>query len=183
MDLRWLLVIALITGIVGFLLGRRTSPGGRAVHRLQRAVDAKQQELNQHQADMRRFVSDMQLELDHVSTAYRDLQTKLRTGAEYFAGIGSPAPIASKAALTASPDPLASRPVSANTRPALAAPERDERSPEWSARLAGSWAGISGGPSLASAAACPLPDQAVLEAPKDYPASRRGGKFDEHSYA
>jgi uncharacterized membrane-anchored protein YhcB (DUF1043 family) len=173
MDLRWLLLIAVVRGIVGFLLGRRTSPGGRAVHRLQRAVDAKQQELSRHQEEMSRFVSDMQSELEHVSSAYRDLQTRLRTGAEQF---GSAVSAASAAIAPVSVSkPVAKLPVQ---RPR----HDDSDSPEWSARLAGSYAG-TGGPSLASAAACPLPEHSVLEAPKDYPAMRRSGNFDEHSYA
>ncbi|NQD39038.1 hypothetical protein HPT27_18635 [Permianibacter sp. IMCC34836] len=181
MDLRWLLVIAVVMGIVGFLLGRRTSPGGRALARLQRALENKQLELSRHQEQMSRFVGDMQGELDRVSGAYRDLQATLRSGAEQFAAnLTGPNPAIAQAS---KPLPSkASTPVLAIRSATAESANSSASSPEWSARLAGSWAG-SGGPSLASAAACPLPDQSILEAPKDYPAPRRSTGFDEHSYA
>lgn len=172
MDLRWLLLLAVIVGVMGFLLGRRTAPTGRALHRLQRQLDAKQQELHRHQQDMSRFVSEMQGEMERVAKAYRDVQQRLRQP-------DSSAPI------SISPAPLvpASRParragdVLATALPAASA--------EWPARLAGSEVAIGnrGGPSLASAAACPLPEYGMLEAPKDYPAGRRNGGYDEHAYA
>lgn len=181
MDLRWLLLVAVVMGIVGFLLGRRTSPGGRALARLQRVLEAKQLELSRHQEQMSRFVGDMQGELDRVSGAYRDLQATLRSGAEQFASNLVPATSAkpaTNATRTSKPIPEKMAP----TLPARTASSESPSSPEWSARLAGSWAS-SGGPSLASAAACPLPEQSMLEAPKDYPAPRRSAGFDEHSYA
>lgn len=172
MDLNWLLVVALIMGIVGFLLGRRTSPGGRAVHRLQREIDAREQALTRHQEEASRFVADMQQELEHVSSAYHDLQVRLRTGAEHLASVRQ-VPMTS---------PAVASPV--NIAPKLLTARADSTAtPEWPARLAGSWGDNKGGPSLPSAAACPLPEYVVPEAPKDYPASRRGGNFDEHSYA
>lgn len=172
MDLRWLLLVAVVMGIVGFLLGRRTSPGGRAVHRLQRDIDAKQQELNRHRDEMSRFVNEMQNELEHVSSAYQDLQARLRSGAEQF--VGGAATVASKTAPAKPMTAIAKLRVASNT---------NSDSPELSARLAGSWTGSSGGPSLASAAACPLPEQSMLEAPKDYPATRRSSNVDDCSYA
>lgn len=172
MDLRWLLLVAVVMGVVGFLLGRRTSPGGRAVHRLQRDVDAKQQELSRHRDEMSRFVNDMQNELEHVSSAYQELQARLRSGAEQFVGNTT---AAAKKVLPAKPLTAIAQLRVANTA--------SNDSPEWSARLAGSWAGASGGPSLASAAACPLPEQSMLEAPKDYPATRRSSNVDDCSYA
>jgi len=122
----------------------------------------------------------MQAELDRVSGAYRELQAKLRSGAEQFV------PGVKPAAQTTSAQGLV--PVAAPVNVVALKPVHNvvtsqTDGPEWSARLAGSWSGTGGGPSLASAAACPLPEYGVLEAPKDYPAPRRSGGFDEHSYA
>ncbi len=169
MDPRWLLIVAVVMGITGFLLGRRTSPGGRAVHRLQREIDARQQALSRHQDETSRFVADMQKELEHVSGAYRELQAKLKLGAEQ---LGSHRLLAAVPALA---------PVVKNEPPISKPRSAEPVTMEWPSRLP-DWADAGGGPSMASAAACPLPEQVVLEAPKDYPASRRG-HFDEHSYA
>ncbi len=171
MDLRWLVLAALIVGVIGFLLGRRTSPTGRALHRLQAQLEAKQVELGQARSQMQSFLADMQGELDRVSLAYRDLQSTLNQGAERLAQSGRALPAVSKPA--AKPVALA---VTAEVDPWT--------SELASSRLAGSWGGIGGGPSLATAAACPLPEHSNYEAPKDYPASRRSsGGYDEHSYA
>ena len=178
MDLRLLLVMMVVMGIVGFLLGRRTSPNGRALHRLQRQLDAKQGELDRQQRETGRFVSEVQTELRHVSKAYDELQLKLRNGAEQLVA-SEPAP----AALTIAREAPVPRVVAVvPARRITDFPVDAEPSPEWSARFVGGWSG-RGGPSLASAAACPLPDYGVLEAPKDYPAIRRSGNYDEHSYA
>lgn len=174
MDLRLLLVMMVVMGIVGFLLGRRTSPNGRALHRLQRQLDAKQGELDRQQRETNRFVSDVQTELRQVSKAYDELQRKLRSSAEQLV---SPEPAAAVATLPA-PRVVTVTPARRITDLAPGT----EANPEWSARLVGGWSG-RGGPALASAAACPLPDYGVLEAPKDYPAIRRSGNYDEHSYA
>lgn len=175
MDLRLLLVMMVVMGIVGFLLGRRTSPNGRALHRLQRQLDAKQGELDRQQRDTNRFVSDVQTELRQVSKAYEELQRKLRSSAEQLV---SAEPVAAMVATTPAPRVVAVTPARRLTDLAPGA----DANPEWSARLVGGWSG-RGGPALASAAACPLPDYGVLEAPKDYPAIRRSGNYDEHSYA
>ena len=90
MDLRLLLVMMVVMGIVGFLLGRRTSPNGRALHRLQRQLDAKQGELDRQQRETNRFVSDVQTELRQVSKAYDELQRKLRSSAEQLVSEQSP---------------------------------------------------------------------------------------------
>lgn len=171
MDLRWLLLAALIIGVVGFLLGRRTSPTGRALHRLQAQVEAKQVELSQARNQMQSFLADMQGELDRVSLAYQDLQSTLSLGAERLTQSKRALPVANKVA--AKPSALA---ITAEAEPWTAELA--------SSRLAGSWGGLGGGPSLATAAACPLPEANTDEAPKDYPASRRSsGGYDEHSYA
>ncbi|HEX4911990.1 MAG TPA: DUF1043 family protein [Permianibacter sp.] len=179
MDLRLFLVMMVVMGIAGFLLGRRTSPNGRALHRLQRQLDAKQGELDRQQRETSRFVSDVQTELRQVSNAYDELQRKLRSSAEHLL---SPEPVVagltSTAASAPAPRLVTVTPARRITDQAPAA----DANPEWSARLVGGWSG-RGGPALASAAACPLPDYGVLEAPKDYPAIRRSGHYDEHSYA
>lgn len=179
MDLRLLLVMMVVMGIAGFLLGRRTSPNGRALHRLQRQLDAKQSELDRQQRETSRFVSDVQTELRQVSNAYDELQRKLRSSAQQLV---HPEPATAAFSTTAASAP-APRMVTVTPARRITdrAPEADA-TPEWSARLVGGWSG-RGGPALASAAACPLPDYGVLEAPKDYPAIRRSGHYDEHSYA
>lgn len=173
MDLRWLLLLAVVVGVVGFLLGRRTAPTGRALHRLQRQLDAKHQELNRHQQDMSRFVSEMQGEMERVVQAYRDVQQRLRQ------------PDSSAAASPSSAALVPALRPARRAGEALAVATTHTTAAEWPARLAGSEvaSGSRGGPSLASAAACPLPEYGVLEAPKDYPAGRRSGSYDEHAYA
>ncbi len=172
MDLRWLVLAALIVGVIGFLLGRRTSPTGRALYRLQSQVDAKQVELSQARSQMQNFLADMQSELDRVSLAYRDLQSTLNHGAERLAQPQRALPVTPK---------MAAKPVALAAVSAMPEPWTEAVA---SSRLAGSWGGIGGGPSLATAAACPLPEGNSYEAPKDYSArARSSGGYDEHSYA
>lgn len=84
MDIRILLVILIITAVLAFFIGRRTAPGGRTVHRLQKDLDGRNQELSNYQQQMHQFMVDMQQELDRVSSAYRELQNKLKAGNARF---------------------------------------------------------------------------------------------------
>lgn len=84
MDIRILLVTLIITAVLAFFIGRRTAPGGRTVHRLQKDLDGRNQELSNYQQQMHQFMVDMQHELDRVSSAYRELQNKLKAGNARF---------------------------------------------------------------------------------------------------
>lgn len=82
MDIRLLLLILGAVALIAFFIGRRTAPGGRAVHKLQKDLDSRAQELAGYQQQMHQFMVDMQDELDRVSSAYRDLQAKVKDGSE-----------------------------------------------------------------------------------------------------
>lgn len=84
MDIRLLFILIAAIAVLAFFIGRRTAPGGRAVHRLQKDLENRERELAGYQAQMHHFMVDMQSELDRVSGAYRDLQAKMKAGNERF---------------------------------------------------------------------------------------------------
>ena len=82
MDIRLLSLMMLIVAVVSFLVGRRTSPGGRTVHRLQREIDARVNELADYQAQIAHFLKDMHGEAAKLAHAHFKLEHKLVQGAK-----------------------------------------------------------------------------------------------------
>lgn len=80
MDIRILFVLLAVIAILAFFIGRRTAPSGKALHKLQKDLDHRRQELSQFKEQTHEFMDGLQLELDRVSSAYRDLQEKIKQG-------------------------------------------------------------------------------------------------------
>ncbi len=85
MDIRLLALMGLILAVAFFLLGRRTSPTGRAVQRLQTEINEKNAELLRYKEQMSQFLKEMRGELSRLSNAHHDLEDRLAKGAKSLA--------------------------------------------------------------------------------------------------
>ncbi len=85
MDVRLLALLGLIVAVSFFLLGRRTSPTGRVVQRMQNEINQKNAELAHYKEQMTQFLQEMRGELTRLSTAHHDLEDRLAKGAKSLA--------------------------------------------------------------------------------------------------
>jgi uncharacterized membrane-anchored protein YhcB (DUF1043 family) len=85
MDVRLLALMGLVIAVAFFLLGRRTSPTGRVVQRLQTEIDKKEAELLHYKEQMTQFLKEMRGELTRLSSAHHDLEDRLAKGAKSLA--------------------------------------------------------------------------------------------------
>ena len=85
MDVRLLALMGLIVAVIFFLVGRRTSPTGRVVQRLQSEINHKNDELLHYKEQMTLFLKEMRGELSRLSSAHHDLEDRLAKGAKSLA--------------------------------------------------------------------------------------------------
>lgn len=85
MDVRLLALLGLLLAVSFFLIGRRTSPTGRVVQRLQTEIEQKNAELQHYKEQMSQFLKEMRGELSRLSTAHHDLEDRLAKGAKTLA--------------------------------------------------------------------------------------------------
>ena len=84
MDIRVLFFILTLVTVVAFLAGRRTSPSGRVVHRLQREIETRSAELAQYKVQTAQFLDEMRADMGKLNHLQQDIEDRLAEGAKRF---------------------------------------------------------------------------------------------------
>lgn len=168
MDMRLLSLMTAVIAVIFFLIGRRTAPGARTVHRLQREIDLRSAELVDYKFQMTQFLQEMRGEMSRLSHVQHDFEHRLVAGASRLK-------IALPAAPALAPLVVTSQVAAHNKELVETGTPSDElmvRDLQSTRRVA-----IRPDRSAVNAAACPIPaDHFRITVPKDYADDFEDGK-------